>query len=98
MRVNWGSLSIFHQHSHTILKYCSHVKYESVHKLGSLWWEIGDSRKAIELVSLPIHYEKSTNLHLQKFIGKSYKPLLNQNNLSPCLSHSLSYTTDTSHT
>ena len=48
------------------------MKYESVHKLGSLWWEIGASRKAIELVRLPIHYEKSTNLHLQKFIGKSF--------------------------
>ena len=62
MRVNWGSASIFHQHSYTTLKYCSNLKYESVHKLGSLRWEIGASRKAIEFVSLPIHNEKSTNL------------------------------------
>ena len=43
-----GSVSIFHQHTHTTLKYCSHVKNESVHKLGSLLWEIGASRNATE--------------------------------------------------
>ena len=36
-------MSIFHQHSHTTLKYCSNVIYESGYKLGSLWWEIGAS-------------------------------------------------------
>ena len=34
-------MSIFHQHSHATLKYCSNVIYESGHKLGSLRWEIG---------------------------------------------------------
>ena len=32
-----------HQHSHTTLKYCSNVIYESGYKLGSLRWEIGAS-------------------------------------------------------
>ena len=41
------------------------------------------------VISLPSHYEKSRNLHLQKFIGKSYKPLLNEINLLPCLAFSL---------
>ena len=58
--------------------------YELGHKVGSRRWKNGSS-----LISLPNHYEKSINLHLQKFIGKSQKPLLNQNNLSPCLTFSL---------
>ena len=33
-------MSIFHQHSPTILRYCSNVIYESGYKLGSLTWEI----------------------------------------------------------
>ena len=49
----------------------NNVIYESGYKLGSLWWEIGASLIATELVSLPSHYEKSINLHLQKFISKS---------------------------
>ena len=64
-------MSIFHQHSHTTLKYCSNVIYESGYSLGSLRWEIGASLIATELISLPSHYEKSINLHLQKFIDKS---------------------------
>ena len=65
-------MSIFHQHSHTTLKYCSNVVYELSYKLGSLWWEIGASlliRYRLNKSSKP--YEKSINLHLQKFIGKS---------------------------
>ena len=82
-------MSIFHQHSHTTLKYCSHVIYESGYKLGSLRWKIGASliRYRINKSSKPLC--KSINLHLQKFIGKSQKPLLNQSNLSPCLTFSL---------
>ena len=82
-------MTILHQHSHTTLKYCSHVIYESGYKLGSLRWEIGASliRYRINKSSKPLC--KSINLHLQKFIGKSQKPLLNQNNLSPCLTFSL---------
>ena len=49
-----------------------------------------------ELISIPSHYEKSTNLHLQKF-GQSQKPLLNQNNLSLCLTFFLLHCS-TSHT
>ena len=30
-------------HSHTKLKYCSNVINESGHKLGSQWWDTGDS-------------------------------------------------------
>ena len=82
-------MTIFHQHSHATLKYCSHVIYESGYKLGSLWWKIGASliRYRINKSSKPLC--KSINLHLQKFIGKSQKPLLNQNNLSPSLTFSL---------
>ena len=47
------------------------------------------NQAATELISLPSRYEKSINLHLQKFIGKSQKPLLNQNNLLPCFAFSL---------
>ena len=36
-------ISIFHQHSHTTLKYCSNVIYDSGHKLGLLRWENGAS-------------------------------------------------------
>ena len=36
-------MSIFHWHSHTTLKYCSNVIYESGYKLGLLQWEIGAS-------------------------------------------------------
>ena len=36
-------MTIFYQHSHTTLKYCSSVIYESGYKLGSLRWEIGAS-------------------------------------------------------
>ena len=49
----------------------------------------GFHQYATELTSLPSHYEKSINFDLQKFIGKSQKLLLNQNNLSPCLTFSL---------
>ena len=54
-RVNWGSMSIFHQHSHSTLKYCSHVIDESGHKLGSLRWEIGASL-------IPYRISKSSKL------------------------------------
>ena len=79
----------FHQRSHTTLKYCSHVIYESGYKLGSLRWKIGASiiRYRINKFSRPLC--KSINLHLQIFIGKSQKPLLNQNKFSPCLTFSL---------
>ena len=79
----------FHQRSHTTLKYCSHVIYESGYKLGSLRWKIGTSiiRYRINKFSRPLC--KSINLHLQIFIGKSQKPLLNQNKFSPCLTFSL---------
>ena len=53
------------KHSHT------NVIYELVHKLGLLWWENGASLMRYKLISLPSHYEKSINLHLQKCIGKS---------------------------
>ena len=36
-------MSVFHQQSHTTLKYSSNVIHESGHKLGLLWWEIGAS-------------------------------------------------------
>ena len=36
-------MSIFHQQSHTSLKYCLNVIYDSGQKLGSLRWEIGAS-------------------------------------------------------
>ena len=36
-------MSIFHQNSHTTLKHCSDMIYESVYKLGLLRWEIGAS-------------------------------------------------------
>ena len=67
------SKSIFHQHSQITLKYCSNVIYESGHKLGSLRWVIGASLISyrISLQSLQSHNEKSINLHLQRFIGKS---------------------------
>ena len=48
----------------------------------------GLQKYATELISLPSRYEKSINLHLQKFIGKSQKLLLNQNNISHCLAFS----------
>ena len=59
---------------HTTLKYCSSVISESGYKLGSLQWEIGASliRYRIRRIkSLPSHYEKFINLHLQKSIDKS---------------------------
>ena len=82
-------MTILHQHSDTTLKYCSHVIYESDYKLGSLWWKIGASliRYRINKSSKPLY--KSINLHLQKFNGKSQKPLLNQKNISSCLTFSL---------
>ena len=82
-------MSIFHQHSHTTLKYCSNVIYESGHKLGSLRWEIGASliRYRINKSSKPLW--KINKLTFTKAFGKSWKPLLNQNNLSPCLTFSL---------
>ena len=64
------------------------MMYESDHKLGLLQWGKGASLICYR-IRLPSHYEKSINLHLQKFIGKSQKPLLNQNNLSPSLTFSL---------
>ena len=36
-------VSIFYQHSHTTLKYCSNVLNESGDKLGSMRWDIGAS-------------------------------------------------------
>ena len=36
-------MSIFYQHSHATLKYCSNVINESGHKLGSMQWDIGAS-------------------------------------------------------
>ena len=36
-------MSIFYQHSHATLKYCSNVINESGHKLGSLRWDVGAS-------------------------------------------------------
>ena len=36
-------ISIFYQHSHATLKYCSNVINESGHKLGSMRWDIGAS-------------------------------------------------------
>ena len=88
------SKSIFHQHSQITLKYCSNVIYESGHKLGSLRWVIGASLISyrISLQSLQSHNEKSINLHLQRFIGKSQKPLLKSKQpftLSCILSHPL---------
>ena len=50
------------------LKYCSNVINESGHKLGSMRWDIGASLIRYRLISLPSHYEKSTNLHLHKFL------------------------------
>ena len=58
-------MSIFHQHSH--MQYMNWVtNYDTV---------VGRGPSLIrytELISLPSHmaYEKSINLHLQKFIGK----------------------------
>ena len=62
---------IFHQHSHTTLKYYSNVIYESGHKLGTLGWQIGASliRHRINKSSKPLW--KIKNLRLPKFIGKS---------------------------
>ena len=84
-------MSIFHQHSHTKLKYCPNVINESGHKLGSLWWDIGDSliRYRLNKSSKPLW--KINKLTFTKAFGKSWKPLLNQNNLSPCLTFSLLY-------
>ena len=64
-------MSTFHQHSDKTLKYCSNVIYELGHKLASLRWEIGASLRRYRITSLPSHYEKSINLQLQIFIGKS---------------------------
>ena len=82
-------MTIFHQHSHTALKYCPHAIYESGYKLGSLRWEIGASliRYRINKSSKPLW--KINKLTFTKAFGKSWKPLLNQNNLSPCLTFSL---------
>ena len=80
---------MFHQHSHTTLKYCSNVIYNSGHKLGLLRWENEASlmRYRINNSSKPLW--KNNKLTFAKCIGESYKPLLNQNNLSPCLILSL---------
>ena len=82
-------MSIFHEHNHTKLKYCPNVINESGHKLGSLWWDIGDSliRYRITKSSKPLW--KIKKITFTKAFGKSWKPLLNQNNLSPCLTFSL---------
>ena len=49
-------MSIFYQHSHATLKYCSNVIYESGYKLRSLRWEIGASliRYRIDKSSKPL--------------------------------------------
>ena len=49
-------MSISHWYSHTILKYCSNVIYESGYKLGLLQWEIRASliRYRIDKLSKPL--------------------------------------------
>ena len=64
-------MSVFHQHSHPTLKYCSNALYQSGHELGSLRWEIGASPIRYRIIKSSKPLLKIDKLNLQKFSGKS---------------------------
>ena len=74
-------MSIFHQHNHPTIKYCSSIILSSVLKLGYLQQGIGASPILYRINTSTKQLLKKNKLAFKMFSGKFQKPLISQNNL-----------------
>ena len=66
-------MSMFHQHNHPTLKYCSNAFCQLINQ-DQCGGRQGLHQYSTALISIPSHYQKLRNSHLPKFCRKSQKP------------------------